>query len=167
MEIELPVLKHAVRSSDKTVIRFAALVCDIDNSNGAGLDNRAFTNLCERHRIPNAFRELAGMALQHRKRVHRLAESTAAETLDLLNALDAFRREERFSDFLSVCEAEARSTDAALQDYAPATRLRQARQIALGVKVDTSGLSGKAIGEEIRKARIGAIEKGLAAVTAQ
>jgi tRNA nucleotidyltransferase (CCA-adding enzyme) len=158
-EIELPVLKYAVSSSDKTVIRFAALICDIDNSNPLGLDYKAFTGLCERHRIPNAFRELAGMALQHRTRVHRLAGSTAAEILDLLTTLDAFRREERFSDFLSVCETEARSTDHTLQNYAPATRLQQARQVALDVKVDTTGSSGKEIGEKIRKARIEAIEK--------
>ena len=101
------------------------------------------------------------MALQHRKPVHRLAESTAAEILDLLTALDAFRREERFSDFLSVCETEARSTDPTLQNYAPATRLQQARHVALDVKVDTTGLSGKEIGEKIRQARIEAIEKGL------
>jgi tRNA nucleotidyltransferase (CCA-adding enzyme) len=160
-DIELPALKYAVSSSDKAVVRFAALICDIDNSNRAGLDNKDLTGLCERHRIPNAFRELAGMALQHRKRVHRLAESTAAETLDLLNALDAFRREERFTDFLSACEAEARSTDSTLKSYAPAIRLQQARQAALDVKVDTTGLSGKEIGEKIRKARIEAIERCL------
>jgi hypothetical protein len=79
----------------------------------------------------------------------------------LLNALDAFRREERFTDFLSVCETEARSTDPALGSYAPAVRLQQARQIALDVKVDTTGISGKEIGEKIHKARIDAIEKGL------
>ena len=157
--IELPVLQHAVSSSDKAVIRFAALICDIDNSNRAGLDNKDFTNLCERHRIPNAWRELASMALQYRAQVHKLAGSSAKHVLDLLNALDAFRREQRFIDFLRTCVIEACSADPALQNYAPATLLQQARQVALDVKVDTAGISGKEIGEKIRRARIEAIGK--------
>ncbi|MCK5480603.1 MAG: multifunctional CCA addition/repair protein [Gammaproteobacteria bacterium] len=157
--IELPVLKYAASSSDKAVIRFAALICDIDNSNRAGLDDENFTGLCERQRIPNAYRELAGMALQCRTRVHKLAGSSAKEMLDLLNALDVFRRGERFSDFLCVCEADACSADPVLQNYAPAALLQQARQAALDVNVDTTGLSGKEIGEKIRRARTEAIEK--------
>ena len=157
--IKLPVLQFAVSSTDKTVIRFAALICDIDNNNQAGLDADSFNGLCERHRIPNAYRELAGMALQYRAQVHKLAGSSAETVLDLLNALDAFRREQRFIDFLHACEIEARSAEPALTEYAPAVLLQQARQIALDVKVDTAGLSGKEIGEKIRKVRIEAINK--------
>jgi len=159
--IELPVLQFAVSSTDKTVIRFAALICDIDNNNQAGLDSENFNGLCERHRIPNAYRELAGMALQYRAQVHTLAGSSAETVLDLLNALDAFRREDRFIDFLHTCEIEACSADPALQNYAPATLLQQALKVSQDVKVDTTGISGKEIGEKIRRARIEAIEKGL------
>jgi tRNA nucleotidyltransferase (CCA-adding enzyme) len=158
-EIKLPVLQFAVSSTDKTVIRFAALICDIDNNNQAGLDANNFKGLCERHRIPNAYRELAGMALQYRAQAHKLAGSSAETVLDLLNALDAFRREQRFIDFLSTCEIDACSADPVLQDYAPAILLQQARQLALDVKVDTTGISGKEIGEKIRRARVEAIEK--------
>ena len=157
--IKLPVLQFAVSSTDKAVIRFAALICDIDNNNQAGLDADSFNGLCERHRIPNAYRELAGMALQYRAQAHKLAGSSAETVLDLLNALDAFRREQRFIDFLKVCENEARSADPALTEYAPATLLQQARQLAMDVKVDTAGLSGKDIGEKIRRARIEQIGK--------
>ena len=157
--IELPVLQFAVSSTENSVIRFAALICDIDNNNQAGLDSKKFDDLCERYRIPNAWRELAGMALQYRAQAHKLAGSSAEHVLDLLNALDAFRREQRFIDFLRACEIEACSADPALKDYAPATLLQQARQVALDVKVDTAGISGKEIGEKIRRARIEAIEK--------
>ena len=160
-DIKLPVLQFAAGSTDKTVIRFAALICDIDNNNQAGLDAENFNGLCERHRIPNAYRELAGMALQYRAQVHKLAGSSAETVLDLLNALDAFRREQRFIDFLRVCEIEACSTDPALKDNAPATLLQQARQVAQDVKVDTAGIPGKEIGEKMRRARIEAIEKSL------
>jgi len=157
--IKLPVLQFAVGFTDKAMIRFAALICDIDNNNQAGLDSKKFDDLCERHRTPNAYRELAGMALQYRAQAHKLAGSSAEHVLDLLNALDAFRREQRFIDFLRACEIEACSADPALKDYAPATLLQQARQVALDVKVDTAGISGKEIGEKIRRARIEAIEK--------
>ena len=159
--IELPVLQLAASSTDKTVIRFAALICDIDNNNQAGLDSENFNDLCERHRIPNAWRELAGMALQYRAQVHTLAGSSAETVLDLLNALDAFRREDRFIDFLHTCEIEACSADPALQNYAPATLLQQALKVSQDVKVDTTRISGKEIGEKIRRARIEAIEKSL------
>ncbi len=159
--IQLPVLQFAVSLTGNTVIRFAALICDIDNNNRAGLDANNFNGLCERHRIPNAWRELAGMALQYRAQTHKLAGASAEAVLDLLNALDAFRREQRFIDFLRVCEIEACSADPALQNYAPATLLQKARQIAQDVKVETTGISGKEIGEKIRRARIEAIEKSL------
>ena len=158
-DFELPALQFAVNSTDKTIIRFAALVCDIDNNNQAGLDPKDFNDLCERHRIPNAYRELAGMALQYRTQAHKLAGSSAENVLDLLNALDAFRREQRFADFLRTCEIEACSADPALKDYVPATLLQQARQVAQDVKVDTTGISGKEIGEKIRRARIEVISK--------
>ncbi len=160
-DIDLPVLKHAVESSGKAEIRFAALICDIDNGKQAGLDDHSFGTLCERYRIPGAYRELAGMALRQRTTAHRLATLSAEELLDLLSALDAFRREQRFIDFLGVCEAEARSTNPALRTYQPATLLQQARQVALDVRVDSGGLTGKAIGEKIRAARIEALEKTL------
>jgi tRNA nucleotidyltransferase (CCA-adding enzyme) len=101
------------------------------------------------------------MALQYRAQTHKLAGASAEAVLDLLNALDAFRREQRFIDFLRVCEIEACSADPALQNYAPATLLQKARQIAQDVKVETTGISGKEIGEKIRRARIEAIEKSL------
>ena len=160
-DIELPVLRYAVDSSDKAEIRFAALLCDIDNGNHAGLDDSSFSALCERQRIPNAYRELAAMALRHRSTAHNIATSSAEELLDLLNALDAFRREQRFNDFLIVCEADARSANPSLQTYAPANLLQRARQVALDIRVDTSGLTGKAIGEKIRLARIEALEKAI------
>ena len=160
-DIDLAVLRHAVESSDKAEIRFAALLCDIDNGNRAGLDDNSFNALCKRQRIPNAYRELAAMALRYRKTVHMLATASAVELLDLLNALDAFRREQRFTDFLVVCEADACSADPGLQTYAPAKLLQRARQVALDTRVDSSGLSGKAIGEKIRMARIEALEKAV------
>jgi tRNA nucleotidyltransferase (CCA-adding enzyme) len=154
----LPVLNQAVDMSDSRTIRFAALACDLDNGINGGLGKERLDAFCERLRAPNSFRELAGMALQYRQRTHDSARLSASELLDLLTALDAFRRAERLADFIAVCAAEAHCMDQALQGYAPAELLERALQAAESITPDTGGKSGKAIGEAIRDQRIKAIE---------
>jgi tRNA nucleotidyltransferase (CCA-adding enzyme) len=117
--------------------------------------------LCGRLRVPNACRELAAMALQHRAQTHRCTDLPAARLLDLLTALDAFRRGERLADFIAVCAAEAHAADASMHDYPPAQRLECAWQAAAAVKPDTQGKSGPEIGAALREQRIAAIEKAL------
>lgn len=157
-QLALPVLSHAVDMSDNRTIRLAALVCDIDNGISGGLDRERLDAFCERLRLPNSYRELAAMALQYRQRLHDSAQLSASELLDLLTALDAFRRAERLADFIAVCAAEAHSMNPALHDYAPADLLERALLAAEAVTPDTAGKSGKEIGETIRVQRTAAIE---------
>ena len=157
--ITLPALQQAVTLSEKTTIRFAALVCDMDNHNIAGLDKAQLAALCARHRTPNAYRELAELALLYRNSMHDAADLSATELLDLLSALDAFRREDRFIDFLCVCECAARSREPDMQAYPAAALLQQARQAAAGAIIDApAGASGKEMGELVRNTRIKAIQ---------
>ncbi|NOR40924.1 MAG: multifunctional CCA addition/repair protein [Gammaproteobacteria bacterium] len=154
----LPVLEQAVALSENTAIRFAALVCDMDNSTTDGLSNDALAALCERHRAPNSCRELAEMALRQREQVQLANTLSATELLELLNTLDAFRRTDRFGDFLQVCEAAAR----ACQRKFNGPYLNQALAAAQSVRADAlqkQGLSGKEIGEALNRERIAAIEK--------
>jgi len=130
----LPVLQAAVPLSEEPAVRWAALICDIDNAYPNALDKVRLTALCDRLRIPNINRELALLALQHRRQTHDLPGLVPATILDLLSALDALRRGERLDDFLLVCEADARSRDNNLLDYPPARLLLQARQACLQVK---------------------------------
>jgi tRNA nucleotidyltransferase (CCA-adding enzyme) len=154
----LPVLNLATNMSNSRTIRFAALVCDLDNGISGGLGMERLDAFCERLRIPNSFRELAGMALQYRQHLHDSAQLSAGELLDLLTALDAFRRAERLADFIAVCAAEAHSMNPTMQDYAPADLLERALSVAESITPDTAGKSGKEIGEAIRAQRIKAIE---------
>jgi tRNA nucleotidyltransferase (CCA-adding enzyme) len=160
--LRLPVLDSATAMRNDAAIRFAALACDIDNGSTHGFDSTGLDALCARLRVPNACRELAGMALRHRARTHRIADLAAAEVLDLLAALDAFRRGERLADFIAVCAAEAHAGDTAARDYPPADLLERAWQAAATVKADTRGKSGPEIGAALREQRIAAIEKVLA-----
>jgi tRNA nucleotidyltransferase (CCA-adding enzyme) len=155
--IWLPVLEQAVMLSDDTAIRFAALVCDLDRVSGNGFARAGLEALCQRHRLPNACYELARMALQQRNQIHSADTLTAAQLLDILNSLDAFRRPERCSQLLLVCEADAR---AGQQDYHGKV-LQQALAAARSVHANNlaqQGLSGTAIGAALQQKRIAAIE---------
>ena len=156
--IELAVLQQAVARSEDIAIRFAALACDLDQGTPGGLSQQALSALCDRHRVPNACRELAVMAVEHRARAQDADKLSAAQLLELLNTLDAFRRGERFSQFLRVCEADA---GAAGESFNTA-RLQQALDAAQAVRageLQQQGLSGKEIGAALQQKRIEAIEQ--------
>ncbi len=157
----LPVLQAAVRLSEEAAVRWAALICDIDNTAPGTLDKPRLIALCERLRSPNASRELALLALQFRRQVHDIAGLAPSAVLELLTALDALRRGDRLDDFLLVCEAEARSRDAGMLDYLPARLVLQARQACLQVKAP-AGKHGPEIAAIMRARRIEALKRMLA-----
>jgi len=157
----LPVLQAAVGLSEATAVRWAALVCDIDNADPHKLDKPRLNALCERLRTPNACRELALLALQYRRQVHEIAGLSPAAALDLLTAVDALRRADRLDAFLLVCEADARSQDGGLLDYLPARLVLQARQACLQVKAPP-GKHGPEIAAIMRARRVEAIKRMLA-----
>ncbi len=158
--IELAVLEQAVPLSDDIAVRFAALICDLDRGTASGFDNGRLEALSERHRVPNACRNLAGMALQHRNQLQAADSLAAIQLLDLLIALDAFRRPERLDQFLLVCEADARANQYAFHGGA----LHKALAAARSVRADDlaqQGLSGKEIGAALQQQRIVAIDSAL------
>ena len=146
--------------SDDIALRFAALICDIDRGSPDGLSKQALDALCDRHRVPNACRELAGMALQQCGQVKSADSLSAAQLLDLLNSADAFRRPERFGQLLRVCEADTRASG---HDFS-GERLQQALAAAQSVSANDlaqQGLSGKEIGAALQQQRIKAIADAL------
>jgi tRNA nucleotidyltransferase (CCA-adding enzyme) len=164
-----PALITAVALSPDPSIRCAALVCDIARATGASFGTRRLAAMCARLRAPTAYRELAMLALQHRERVPAAVTLAAAALLDLLSDLDAFRRGERFEDFLRVCQADARLPDDA-HSYPPAGVLRAARQAAAAVEVDdlvAAGADGAEIARQLRERRIRATgDIGLTCISA-
>jgi tRNA nucleotidyltransferase (CCA-adding enzyme) len=162
--IALPVLGQAVTLSADSAIRFAALVCDIDRGTANGLDSDGLDALCDRYRVPNACRELAMLALQQRDRVQAADTLPAAQLLDLLNTADAFRRSDRFSQFLLVCKADAKASTSEDQDNFHGEYLQQALAAAQTVRasdLQQQGLSGKEIGAALQQQRIKAIANAL------
>ena len=155
-DLTLPVLQQTITQSDDIAIRFAALVCDLDQGMAGGLKPEALSALCDRHRIPNACRELAVMALQQRGNVQTAGSLAAAQLLDLLTVLDAFRRPERFDQLLTVCAADARTHEHSFNGAC----LQKSLAAACAVRADglqQQGLSGKEIGAALQQKRISAI----------
>lgn len=98
---DLSALITAADLSPKSIIRFAALLHH--------LPEKPIKTLCDRYRIPNAYRELTVLVARHAPTALRAQTLAADELLMLFHALDIFRREERFADFLSVCQIIAQT----------------------------------------------------------
>ncbi|MGR9087217.1 MAG: HD domain-containing protein, partial [Gammaproteobacteria bacterium] len=163
---------QAALLSSNPMVRFAALVHDL----GKGLTPRelwphhygheknglaALEHLCDRLRVPNAYRILAMQVMRYHTQCHRALELRATTLTDTLSVLGAFKTGNHFAEFLLACEADARGRTG-FEDvpYPQADYLRGAARAAAAV--DTNGivdsqLKGRQIGEAIRQSRIRAI----------
>ena len=154
------------------VIGFAALTHDLGKAltphdilpKHIGHEHAGLTPLralCERLKVPVAHRELATMACREHLNVHRLDELRDATVHELLARCDAFRKPERIAQLAIVCEADKRgrlgSEEAAYPQAAELLRLHAAAMAVTARDIDTETLSGPAVGEALRKARITAI----------
>ncbi|HTU66619.1 MAG TPA: multifunctional CCA addition/repair protein [Steroidobacteraceae bacterium] len=118
--------------------------------------------LCARLRVPNPLREIGVISARYHTHVHRALEMRADTLLKMLESCDAFRRPERFADFLLACEADARGrTGFEARDYPQRNYCIRARDAAAAVQLgadERAGLSGEKIGELLRKRRVAAID---------
>ena len=168
----LMALEQAARLTDDPVVRFAALTHDLGKGTTPPAEWPRHTSheergvalvdgLCDRLRIPNAYRELAGLVSRYHLHAHRVEELRDSTLLRLLENLDAFRRPARFEQFVVACEADARGRKG-LEDqpYVQAAYLRRARELAAGVQLDESeraGLIGEQIAAALHKRRLAAL----------
>mgnify|MGYP001826382275 CR=1 FL=1 len=113
------VLDQAASLSGDVKVRFAALVHDLGKGttpsdllpSHKGHEARSMKlvrQLCERYRVANQFRDLALIVAEYHGHYHRVTELKPATIVKMLNAIDAFRRPQRFAQFLLSCEADAR-----------------------------------------------------------
>ena len=169
----IQVLEVAAELSGDTAVRFASLVHDLGKGctprdlwpshvghEEAGV--KLIDGLCQRLRVPNEHRELAMLTARYHGLAHRAAELRPATIVDLFMNTDAFRRPDRFEQFLLACEADARGRGARLRqsDYPQARLLRDAREAAARVQLDPELLAsgkGPVIAQQLRAARIEAV----------
>lgn len=173
----LMVLDQAVRLSPDTRVRFAALVHDLGKGTTPadllprhhGHEERSVTlieNFCDRYRVPNDYRELAALVARYHGHCRRVQELRLGTLLSTLKALDAFRRPERFEQFLLACEADARGRLGLEQrPYPQADYFRSIHAAAANANPQTlvaEGLRGEALGlalDRLRLAKIAEIHR--------
>jgi tRNA nucleotidyltransferase (CCA-adding enzyme) len=170
---QLMALREAVKLGGGVAVRFAVLMHDLGKGStpadklpshpghedaGVALVER----LAARLRVPNHLRELALITARYHTHVHRAFELRPDTVLKTLESCDAFRRPERFADFLLACEADARGRKGFEQrDYPQRNYFAAARERAAAVALteeERRDLSGERIGQELRRRRIAAIE---------
>ncbi len=170
----LLVLQQAAKLSGNVDVRFAALVHDLGKAetpaeklpSHPGHEQRSLpliTTLCRRLAVPKQTRELSLAVAQYHTHCHRVRELKPATLVNTLEALDAFRRPQRFQDFLTCCEADARGrTGFEDAPYPQAGYFADALQAALTVEISdlmTAGFEGAELGTAIRRHRITAVRR--------
>lgn len=170
------VLEQAALISPEPRVRFAALLHDLGKGTTPatewprhiGHEARSLPlvrQLCERLKTPNDYRDLALLAAKFHTHCHRANELRPTTLVDTLQALDAYRRPERFEEFLLTCIADARGrTGFEERDYPQAERFRRARIAALSVNAAAlaeSGFKGQKLAEQLRRGRISAVKQAL------
>jgi len=168
----LMALRIAADTHASTAMRFAVLTHDLGKARTPRekwpshhgheqLGVPVIEALSERLRVPKDFRDLAVMVSDYHSHVHRAQELKPSTILELFEKTDAFRRPERFNEFLLACECDARGRlGLEGRDYPQPELLRKARSAAAAVtltEADRQGLAGPAIGEKLRRKRLDAI----------
>ncbi len=166
------VLQQAARLSDDIPVRFAALVHDLGKATTSkdklpshpGHEARSVKlvrRLCDRLRVPNDCRDLGLIAAEYHTHCHRALELRASTLLKVLTQTDAFRRPERFEQFLLACEADSRGrTGFEERPYPQADYFRGALDAAATIEtsdLNSSGLKGADIGKAIGERRLAAL----------
>ena len=118
--------------------------------------------MAERYPVPNAFRDLALLASEFHTHCHRVRELRPKTLLKVFEKTDAFRRPERFEQFVIACEADARGrTGFEDRRYEQASYIRAA--FAAAESVDAAAIAretpSRKIPAAIRRARKHAIEE--------
>jgi tRNA nucleotidyltransferase (CCA-adding enzyme) len=171
------VLEQAESMSSDLEVRFAALTHDLGKGStprdllpshpGHELRGcRLIRDLAARLPVPRACRDLALLVAEYHTHVHRALELRPKTILNVLEKTDAFRRPDRFEQFLVTCEADARGRGG-LENrrYEQAGYFRGA--FAAASAVDSGAIAkeveDKKIPVEIRRARKRAISEFKAA----
>jgi tRNA nucleotidyltransferase (CCA-adding enzyme) len=140
VQVALDALDAAAMAGDALEVRFAALA--------RVLDPYAVDALASRLKLPADVRELALLAARHANTIVDAQELPPEAVLDLLNAVDAWRRPDRFEELLRAATAGERGTERVVQ------RLQRARKAAAAI--DAGAIAKASAGAQDIKNRVNA-----------
>ncbi|BAN46264.1 multifunctional CCA addition/repair protein [Metapseudomonas resinovorans] len=116
----------------------------------------------ERCKAPRDCQELALLVGEYHTHAHRALELRATTLLELLQSFDVYRRPQRFEEFVSACEMDARGRAGLEQrDYPQAAYLLGAAAAARAVAVQPlleKGFKGAELGEALKGERLKALK---------
>jgi len=139
------VIDHAASKNYSLPVRFAALTHDLGKGTTPpeewprhiGHEARSVKlvqDLCDRIKTPNEARDLALLVARYHGDVHRAAELRPATIANMLQGVDAYRKPERFEEFLQACACDFHGRPGyAGKPYSQAERLREAFSAARSV----------------------------------
>ena len=154
-------------------LRFAALVHDLGKAttpkemlpSHPGHEERSaelIHALCDRLRVPNAFRHIAVRVGRHHLNCHRALELKPTTLEKLLGHLDAWRPDNYVLGFVQCCMADARGrTGLETRPYPQYTFLLECAEAANAIDTQAlrnKGLEGTALGDAIRQQRVAQIQ---------
>ena len=138
-------LTRAAPHTPRSACRWAALLSDLPEARAQ--------QASERLKAPSAFTLLAARVAQHRRQL-KAALKSGQDCMNVLKALDAFRREEPFGGF---CETLAALEQNSANAVSAVSTLQTALEAAKTVKAadfTNQGLAGPALGAAIEAAQI-------------
>ena len=166
------VVKQAQMLSNDLAVRFASLCHDF----GKGLTNpenyphhrghekmglKPIKAFCQRLRVPNEPRDLALLLSEFHTHTHRAFELRPDTLVKLFNKLDAWRKPQRFEQFLICCTADMRGrTGFETAEYKQTDFLRNMFKVANSINIQDivkAGFQGAEIREQLNQRRVEAI----------
>ncbi len=167
------VLDQAERISSDVEVRFAALTHDLgkgttpedilpSHPGHEARGARLVREMATRMPLPKNCRDLGTLVSEFHTHCHRALELRSETLLKVLEKTDAFRRPERFEQYLLACEADAKGrTGFEMRPYPQANFLRAARAAAAAIDSGeiAKQLTGSKIPAAIRNARIQALRE--------
>ena len=167
------VLEQCALLTEDSVTRFAALCHDLGKGETPkaqwpshkghekmGVD--VINKLCQRVKAPSNYTQLAKLVSEFHLHLHRIEDLKASTIVKVLEQSDAFRKPERFEQFLTACEADYRGrTGFENKDYPQSNLMRNALELCNDISTQAiieSGYSGKQIGEQIHRQRVSLVK---------
>ncbi len=162
-------LEYSAKANHDLATRYAVLVHDLGKATTPknilpqhiGHEQRSeqlVRQLNLRLKVPNDCAKLAIIVAKWHTHCHKALELKPQTLLKVLSQIDAYRKPERFLQFLNACEADARGrTGFENRDYVQKNYFQHAFNASKDIDIQTlikQGFTGKKLGEAIQHERL-------------
>lgn len=120
--------------------------------------------LCEAYKLPQKLARMASLVRKYRDKFLTVQDASSEELLNTLQSLDAFRREERFQEWLRLCQLASEMLDnqqnKSFENYAYCYQQSLAQLQSVAVKPEQlKDLKGHEVGNFISSKRLEALDQ--------